>query len=401
MTNLIIKKFIKDYNNTKDVSVREAYGKLGSFIGIISNVILCISKISIGIIFSSISITADGVNNLSDAGSSVITLIGFKLAGKPADKDHPFGHARIEYISGVIVAFIILLLGLELVKSSFEKILNPEPIDFSYLMVFVLIFSIALKFWLSSLNAKIADKISSATMKATSIDSRNDVITTSAILVSVLIIKFADFQIDGYMGVAVALFIIYSGINILKDIMNPLLGELPDPEFISTIEERIMSYEGILNIHDLVVHNYGPSRYFATVHAEVDAKQDILICHDMIDNIERDFAEDLDINLVIHLDPVVTDDKEINNLRDKVSRIIRSIDEKLSMHDFRIVKGKTHTNLIFDVVVPVDFEIQAKDLINRIEKSINEVNEDGEIYYLVVTIDKNYVSTCLNKPNMK
>lgn len=401
MTNLIIKKFIKDYNNTKDVSVREAYGKLGSLIGILSNIILCISKISIGIIFGSISITADGVNNLSDAGSSVITLIGFKMAGKPADKEHPFGHARIEYISGIIVAFIIILLGLELVKSSFEKILNPKPINFSYLMIFVLLFSIVMKLWLSSLNSKIADRISSATMKATSIDSMNDVIATSAVLISVLITKFTDLQIDGYMGVAVALFIVYSGINILKDIMNPLLGELPDPEFISSIEERIMSYEGILNIHDLVVHNYGPSRYFATVHAEVDAKQDILICHDMIDNIERDFAEDLDMNLVIHLDPVVTDDKEINKLRNTVSEIIKSIDEKLSMHDFRIVKGKTHTNLIFDVVVPVDFEIQAKDLINKIERSINEKNDEDEIYYLVVTIDKNYVSTCLNKPNMK
>nr|WP_312577330.1 cation diffusion facilitator family transporter [Sedimentibacter sp.] len=401
MTNLIIKKFIKDYNNTKDVSVREAYGKLGSLIGILSNIILCISKISIGIIFGSISITADGVNNLSDAGSSVITLIGFKMAGKPADKEHPFGHARIEYISGIIVAFIIILLGLELVKSSFEKILNPKPINFSYLMIFVLLFSIVMKLWLSSLNSKIADRISSATMKATSIDSMNDVIATSAVLISVLITKFTNLQIDGYMGVAVALFIVYSGINILKDIMNPLLGELPDPEFISSIEERIMSYEGILNIHDLVVHNYGPSRYFATVHAEVDAKQDILICHDMIDNIERDFAEDLDMNLVIHLDPVVTDDKEINKLRNTVSEIIKSIDEKLSMHDFRIVKGKTHTNLIFDVVVPVDFEIQAKDLINKIERSINEKNDEDEIYYLVVTIDKNYVSTCLNKPNMK
>ncbi len=401
MINFIIKKFIKDYENIKDTSVREAYGKLGSIIGIISNIFLCVSKLSVGIIFKSISITADGVNNLSDAGSSVITLIGFKMAGKPADKDHPFGHERIEYISGMIVAFVILLLGLELVKSSFDKIINPEPMNFSYIMILVLILSIIVKLWLSYINGKIADKISSAAMKATSMDSRNDVIATSAVLVSIIIAKITGYQIDGYVGMIVALFIIYSGINILKDLMNPLLGELPDPEFIESIENKIMEYEGILNIHDLVVHSYGPSRYFATVHAEVDAKQDILLCHDLIDNIERDFARDLDINLVIHLDPVITDDKEINKLRDKVSDIIKLIDERLSMHDFRMVKGKTHTNLIFDVVIPVDFKIPSKELINKIEKSINDENELDEIYYLVVTIDKNYISTCLNKPNMK
>lgn len=401
MTNFIIKKFINDYENTKDASVREAYGKLGSIIGIIANIFLCVSKISVGLIFKSISITADGVNNLSDAGSSVITLIGFKMAGKPADKDHPFGHERIEYISGMIVAFVILLLGLELVKSSFDKIINPEPINFSYIMIFVLIVSIIVKLWLSYINGKIADKISSTTMKATSMDSMNDVIATSVVLISIIIAKITSYQIDGYMGMLVALFIIYSGFNILKDLMNPLLGELPDPEFIKSIENKIMEYEGILNIHDLVVHNYGPSKYFATVHAEVDAKQDILLCHDLIDNIERDFARELDINLVIHLDPVVTDDQEINKLRDRINSIINSIDERLSMHDFRIVKGKTHTNLIFDVVVPVDFKILSKELINQIEKSINEENDEDERYYLVVTIDKNYVSTCLNKPNMK
>lgn len=401
MTNFIVKKFIKDYENTKDISVRGAYGKLGSIIGIIANVVLCVSKISIGIIFKSISITADGVNNLSDTGSSIITLIGFKMAGKPADKDHPFGHARIEYIAGMIVAFIILLLGAELVKSSLNKIMNSEPMEYSIIMIIVLVFSIIVKIWLSLFNGKLGDRISSATMKAVSMDSRNDVIATSTILVSVLISKITGLQIDGYMGVIVALFIIYSGVNILKDLMNPLLGEFPDPKFVESIENRIMEYKGILNIHDLVVHNYGPSKYFATVHAEIDAKQDILLCHDLIDNIERDFAEDLDINLVIHLDPVVTDDKEINVLRERVNGIIKLMDERLSMHDFRVVKGKTHTNLIFDVLVPVDFEIQAKDLIDRIEKSINEESETDEVYYLVVTIDKNYVSTCLNKPNMK
>lgn len=398
MTNFIIRKFIKNHENVKDLSVREAYGKLGSIIGIISNFFLSASKIIIGTLFNSISITADGVNNLSDTGSAIITLIGFKMAAKPADKDHPFGHARLEYISGLMVAFIIILLGLELVKSSFNRIIHPEPLNFSISMIFVLIFSIVVKFWLSSFNGKIAEKISSATMKATSMDSMNDVITTSVVLFSILINKITNFQIDGYVGVIVAMFIIYSGINILRDIMNPLLGELPDPEFISSIEKKIIGYEGILNIHDLVVHNYGPSRYFATVHAEVDARQDILVCHDLIDNIERDFSEDLDINLVIHLDPIVTDDKEVNFLRDMTNSIIKSIDDKLSIHDFRVVKGNTHTNLIFDVEVPVDFEIKTKELVNKIEKSIKEENET---YYAVITIDKNYVSTCINKPYMK
>lgn len=398
MTNFLIRKFIKNHDDVRAANVREAYGMLGSIIGIIANIILSVSKISIGSLFNSISITADGVNNLSDASSSVITLIGFKLAGKPADKDHPFGHARFEYIAGLIVAFAILLLGVELIKSSINKIINPEDVEYGIIMVLVLIFSIIVKIWLSYFNGSLGDKISSTTMKATSMDSRNDVIATSAVLVSVIISKFTGFQIDGYMGVLVALFIIYSGIRILRDIMNPILGELPDPEFISSIENKILGYEGILNIHDLVVHNYGPSRYFATVHVEVDAKQDILICHDMIDNIERDFAEDFDINLVIHLDPIVTDDEEINHLKYLTNNIVKSIDEKLSMHDFRVVKGTTHTNLIFDVVVPVDLEIKTKELVNEIEKSIQEENET---YYTVITIDKNYVSTCMNKPYLK
>jgi len=398
MTNFIIRKFIKNYEDVKDATVREAYGKLGSIVGIIANVVLSVSKISIGSLFNSISITADGVNNLSDASSSVITLIGFKLAGKPADKDHPFGHARFEYIAGLIVAFAILLLGTELIKSSFNKIINPEALNYGSSMILVLIFSITVKIWLSKFNGILGDKISSSTIKATSMDARNDVIATSAVLVSIIISKFTGFQIDGYMGVLVALFIIYSGVNILKDILNPILGELPDPELISEIENKILSYEGILNIHDLVVHNYGPSRYFATVHAEVDAKQDILVCHDMIDNIERDFSEDFDINLVIHLDPIVTDDKEINQLKNLTHSILKTIDNKLSMHDFRVVKGTTHTNLIFDVVVPVDLEIKTKELVYKIEKSIKEENES---FYAVITIDKNYVSTCINKPYMK
>lgn len=395
MINFIIKCFIKDYENVSDPGVREKYGTTSSIVGIIINILLSLSKIVIGTIFNSIAVMADGVNNLSDAGSSVITLVGFKISGKPADEGHPFGHARIEYLTGLILGVAILLVGVELIKSSFNKIMNPVPTTYSSAMIIVLVISIIMKFWISHFYKKIADKISSATIKAASTDSRNDVISTSVVLLSVIISKFTGMEIDGYMGVLVALFILYSGVDILRDILNPILGEMPAPDFIDKIEKKILSYEGIINIHDLVVHNYGPNRYFATVHAEVDAKEDILKSHDMIDNIERDFARDLDINLVIHLDPIITSDNEINQLRCMTGKIVKSIDDKLSMHDFRVVRGETHTNLIFDVVIPVGYEIKSNELIEKIEKAVKEENKD---YYAVVTIDKNYVSTYMNNP---
>lgn len=395
MINLIIKNFIKNYENVNDPNVRENYGTVSSIVGIILNVLLSLSKILIGTIFNSIAVMADGVNNLSDAGSSIITLVGFKISGKPADKDHPFGHARIEYLTGLILGVAILLVGIELIKSSFNKIVNPAVTTYSAAMIIVLIISILLKFWLSSFYLRIAEKISSTTIKAASADSRNDVIATSAVLLSVIISKLTGLEIDGYMGVIVALFILYSGVDILKDILNPILGEMPDPDFIEKIEKKILSYEGIINIHDLVVHNYGPNKYFATVHAEVDANEDILKSHDMIDNIEREFARDLDINLVIHLDPIITSDIEINQLRCRIGKIIKAIDEKLTMHDFRVVRGETHTNLIFDVVIPVGYEIKSTELIEEIEKAVKK--EDNS-YYAVVTIDKNYVSTYMNDP---
>jgi cation diffusion facilitator family transporter len=319
------------------------------------------------------------------------------MSGKPADKDHPFGHARIEYLTGLAVGVIILLLGTELIKSSFEKIINPGTSIFSWVMAVVLALSIAVKLWLNFFDSRLAEKISSSTMKAAAMDSRNDVMATTAVLVSIFVAKFTGLEIDGYMGVIVALFILYSGYSILKDILNPLLGEMPDPDFVEKIEKKILSYEGILNIHDLVIHNYGPNRYFATVHAEVDAKEDILKSHDMIDNIERDFARELDINLVIHLDPVITNDEKINQLRNMTGEIIKEIDEALTIHDFRVVEGETHTNLIFDVLVPAGYETKSSDLVRKIEKSIKSVNEN---YYVVVTVDRNYVSTYMNDPKM-
>lgn len=388
MTNFIIKKFIKDHENINDKKVRESYGVTSSVTGIIANTILSIGKILTGVLFNSISVTADGVNNLSDGASSLITLIGFKISSKPADKDHPFGHARMEYLTGLILGIAVLLVGFELIKSSFDKIMNPTKTIFSIEMTAVLIVSIFIKLWLSLFYKKLGGKISSVTLKASSIDSRNDVISTIIVLLSLLISEATGYEIDGFVGILAALFILYSAYGILRDILNPILGEMPDEEFVESIENKIMSYEGILNIHDLVVHNYGPNTHFATVHAEVDANEDILKSHDIIDNIEREFAKDLNINLVIHLDPIITDDEEINELRSMTDNIIKSIDERLSMHDFRVVKGDTHTNLIFDVAVPVDCDIKSAKLVSLIEK---EVQKENETYFVLVTVDKNYV----------
>jgi cation diffusion facilitator family transporter len=393
MINFIIKKFIKDYENINDQKVRESYGITASVTGIIANFFLSAGKIVTGILFNSISVTADGINNLSDGASSVITLIGFKISGKPADHDHPFGHARMEYLTGLVLGIAVILAGIELIKSSFGKIMNPSKTIFSTEMIMVLVLSVLIKLWLSLFYKKLGDRISSATLKASSTDSRNDVISTLVVLLSLFITEITGFEVDGYAGVLVALFILYSGYDILRDILNPLLGEMPDEKLVEAIENKLISYEGIINIHDLVVHNYGPNRYFATVHAEVDAKENILRSHDLIDNIERDFAREMDINLVIHLDPIITDDEEINELRSMTEEKVKSVDERLSMHDFRVVKGETHTNLIFDVVVPVGYEIKSSELVNLIEK---EIKKEDERYFAVVTIDKNYVSTYMN-----
>lgn len=398
MTNFIIRKFIKNYKDVKDAEVREAYGITASVVGIIVNALLSAAKIITGILFNSISVIADGVNNLSDGISSVITFIGFKMSGKPADDNHPFGHARIEYLTGMILGIAILLVGFELLETSFKRIINPEKIIFSPAMIIVLILSILSKLWLSLFYKKLGNKISSSTLIASSTDSKNDVVATAAVLLSVIISELTGYQVDGYGGILVALFILYSGFDIIRDILNPLLGEMPDEEFQKSIEKKLLSYEGVINIHDLIVHNYGPNRHFATVHVEVDAKDDILKSHDLIDNIERDFSRELGINLVIHLDPVITDDKEINSLKKMTEKVIKSIDESLSIHDFRAAIGETHTNLIFDLEVPDSFKMASSELVKLIDK---KVKKENETYFPVVKIDRNYVSTYMNSPKMK
>jgi len=391
--DFLIRRFIADSQNHEDPSVRKSYGVFSGIIGLIVNIVLSLSKIIAGTVFNSISVTADGINNMSDAGSSIVTLIGFKMSGKPADRDHPFGHARIEYLTGFILGIAILLVGVELIRSSANKIMDPQPATYSTIMFIILALSIAVKFWLSRFYAKIAEIISSSTIKAASADSTNDVLATSAVLIGALISKFTGVEIDGYMGIGVALFVLWSGIQILKSILDPILGQMPDPKLVESIEKKILSYDGILNIHDLVIHNYGPAVYFATVHAEVDARGSFIRSHDLIDCIERDIARDMNINLIIHMDPIITDDEEVNRLKNMTEDIVTIIDQRFTIHDFRIVKGETHTNLIFDVVVPAEFDVSATRLIHRIETAIKERDAN---YYPVITVDKNYVSTCIN-----
>ncbi|MBP3886171.1 MAG: cation transporter [Cellulosilyticum sp.] len=390
MTQFLIKTFIKDYDNVKDFKVRESYGLLGGLVGIIANLLLCTTKIAIGLLGGSIAILADGLNNLSDAGSSIVSLIGFKLSSKPADEDHPYGHARIEYLSGLIVSFIILLLGIELIRSSFDKILHPESLNFSWLMVAALVLSILIKVWLYLFNRNLGKRIDSTTMIATATDSLNDVIATTAVLIALFIAKFTGFNLDGYMGVIVGLFIFYSGFNLIKETTNPLLGEAPSTELVETIQVKLLSYPNICGYHDLVLHSYGPNRYFASVHAEVPSDAHLLECHDIIDMIEKDFSRELGINLVIHLDPIITDDALSNNLKQQVEKIVHDIDLNLSIHDFRIVSGQTHTNLIFDVLVPTSFKIKPTLLAQMISEEIKKMDET---YYAIITIDTNYIST--------
>lgn len=385
MTGLLLRLFVKNHNDTEDPVVRSAYGKLAGAVGIVCNLLLFAGKLLAGILSGSVAVTADAVNNLSDASSSLVTLLGFKLAERPADEEHPYGHARIEYISGLVVAALILLIGAELAKSSFSKILHPETVEFSFLTLGVLVGSILVKLWMALFCRKLGRRIDSTTLLATSADSRNDVISTAAVLVGCLVGYFFDVKLDGYIGMAVALFIIWSGCSIAKDTISPLLGEQASGELVRNISDLILSHEKILGIHDLMVHDYGPGNCFASVHAEMDSTEDPLICHDIIDDIERDALRELRVHLVIHYDPIVTDDEELNAARALVEQEIKSIDESLSLHDFRMVRGPGHTNLIFDLVIPYSMEDRKGELKARIDERLQRQDRK---YYTVITFDE-------------
>ena len=386
MTKLLLKLFVKDYEKGDDPGVRARVGKLSGIVGIFCNAILCAGKLFIGTISGSVSITADAMNNLSDAASSIVTLVGFKLAERPADDDHPYGHARYEYLSGLAVAAMVLLIGFELAKTSFQKILHPESVLFSIPLVIVLVGSVAVKLWLSLFNKGLGKHIDSAALLATAADSRNDVISTLAVLVAALVEKFSGYRVDGYMGMAVAVFIIYSAIGLAKETISPLLGESASPELCKCITEVMDSEPRVLGFHDLMVHDYGPGQRFGSLHVEMDQREDPVACHELIDDMERLCLEKYNVHMVIHYDPVVVGDPEQDSLRALIYQTLQAVDSRLSLHDFRLVRGTGHTNLIFDITLPSDLADRKKEIRQAIDEAL-EARDDGMKYYTVITFD--------------
>ena len=385
MTDLILRIFVRDHKNTEDPAVRDKCGRVAGAVGIVTNFLLFLMKIIVGTVFHSVSVTADAVNNLTDSGSSVVTLIGFKMASKPADEKHPFGHARIEYLSGVIVSFIVIFLGLQLGMSSIEKILTPEENALTPVALVVLVISILAKLWQCLFYRKVGRMIKSESVEATSKDSRNDVIATSVVLLGAVITMLTGVNLDGYMGAAVALFIVFSGVQLTISTADPLLGQAPEGELVQTITEKMLSYPGIIGMHDLAVHNYGVGRCFASAHCEVDAKNDILVSHDLIDNIERDFSRDLGIHMVIHLDPVIVGDARTDALHCKVQSLVTALYPTVTIHDFRVIWGVTHSNIVFDAAVPFAVKDSNAVITQKLEAEIQKLDPD---YRTVVTIDR-------------
>ena len=388
MSKLLVRLFIKDYQNTKKASVREKYGYLGSLTGIVVNIILALAKYIIGTMTHSIAITADAINNFSDSVSCVITLISFKMANMKPDKEHPFGHGRIEYVAALIVGFIVELMGYELIKSSIEKIKNPEEVVFSVPAVIVLLLSIGGKLWLAIFNRYLGKQIDSAAMSAVFTDCIGDITATSVTLIALILSLFTDLPIDGYMGIVVSLFIIYAGFGILKESIGIILGRPPSKELVSELVGFIMSHEDILGIHDLVIHSYGETRIFASVHTEIAADGDMLKVHDTIDTIEKNVMDKFGIELVIHMDPIVTNDETVEKHYQIVSKSVKEIDDVLDIHDFRVVEGPTHTNLIFDVVIPHRYRFTNDELREAISDKVRQVNPQ---YCLVITVDNCYI----------
>lgn len=384
MHAILIKLFIRDSENVKDIGVRTAYGTLGSVTGIVVNLILAVSKYIAGVISGSISVTADAINNLSDAGSSIVSLFGVKLSAKPADKGHPYGHGRIEYISASIVAFLVLLMGVELLKSSIEKIASPLPVKFNWISLVILLLSILAKLWLGLFNKKLGQKINSAPMMAVMKDSFSDCLATAVAAAAIIISAFSDINIDGYLGIFVAGFILLAGFNILKETMAELLGKAPEKDFVEAIEQKILSYDMVVGVHDMIIHDYGPQRRFASAHAEVPANANMMDCHDVIDLIERDIFAEFGLLISIHMDPIVVDDERINELRRMTAETVKNISDEMSIHDFRVVDGPTHTNLIFDLIVPHKYEMSNDEICKLIDKKLSKIDER---YFTVITVE--------------
>ena len=385
MTNLLTKIFIKNSDDINNPVVRKNYGTLAGAVGIFCNLLLFTIKIFAGLLTGAISIVADAFNNLSDAGSSIVTLIGFRMAGKPADHDHPFGHGRIEYIAGLIVSALILLMGFELLKSSIDKILNPTPLESSNISILILIISVCIKLWMGFFNRKIGKKLNASAMIATSADSFNDCIATTAVLVGFLVFKFANINLDGYMGVAVALFVMWAGYNTAKDTIEPLLGLAPDPEFVLNVKNCVLEKKEILGIHDMHVHDYGPGRVYVSMHAEIPSDMDVLKAHDIIDSAEEEVSSKFKCEVSIHMDPIEVNNPLANELKLKLMEILNTIDPTLSFHDFRITNGPMRKNIIFDLLVPFDCYYDDAALRKMIKDKFLEIDST---YFCVIHIDK-------------
>ena len=388
MIKLLSKLLIKNNNDYSDPTVRRRYGILCGSVGVALNLLLSLGKFIAGLSVNSIAIIADAANNLSDAGSSVITMAGFKLAGQKPDPAHPFGHGRIEYISGLIVSMAILLMGFELLKTSVEKIFSPEETVFSIAAIVILCASIAVKLYIFFYNKKIAAKINSSAMAATATDSISDCLATAATLLSIILSAATGINLDGYCGVIVALFILFAGFKAAKDTVNPLLGQKPDPEFVKQIEETVLSHEEVVGIHDLVVHDYGPGRIMISLHAEVSDKENILKIHDVIDNIEKELQKKLECHAVIHMDPISTDDENTLKLKKEINEIVKKENPEFSIHDFRVVAGDTHTNIIFDLLIPYGISDDEETIKKKIDEKVKKLNKN---YFTVIEIDKNFV----------
>ena len=395
MTQFLIRCFIKRPDDVKDAAVRTAYGNLASLVGMACNILLCIGKLLAGTLFGSIAIMADALNNLSDASSNVVSLIGFRLAAKAPDAEHPYGHARYEYLAGLVVSVTILAIGLSLLKESALKVLHPTPVVFSWLSIGVLAASILVKLWLSGFNRAVGKKINSETLMATAADSRNDVLTTGAVLLSTILCSLTGYGImDGIMGVGVAAFILWSGWGLVMDTLSPLLGESPSPELVEHIERTVMSYPGVLGVHDLMVHDYGPGHQFASLHVEFPAETDPLTAHDVIDNIENDFLKKDRLQVTIHYDPIVTADASVGVLRARLKEHARQLDPRLSIHDLRVVPGDSHTNVLFDLVFPAGY---TGDIDQMLAKMCQFVKEQDPKYCCVVKVEQSYASALPDK----
>ncbi len=389
MTDILVKAFIKDYKSITNPEVRMRYGILGGCVGIALNIILCLMKFFVGSVTGSIAITADAVNNLSDAGSSAVTVFGFKMAGKPADREHPFGHGRIEYITAMIVSFIILFMGIELAIQSVNKIRSPEDIKFSLIGAIIIAVSILGKLWLALFNKKLGKRIDSPAMTAVVADSLSDIAATSVTLLALILSKFfPSLHIDGWLGILVACFVLKAGVDIFRDTLSSLIGKPPSKELVEELKNKILSYDHVSGIHDLIMHNYGPDSFFATVHVEIPSDIDVMVGHDIIDHIENDIKKEMGIELTIHYDPLAVNNERVTELREMTEKIVKNLNPELSIHDFRVVDGSTITNLIFDVVIPYGFSQTPSEIIRNISLKISEVNSS---YFAVIKAEHSFV----------